>query len=81
MSANRSKVMSEALSLNAEERAELAAELLQSLETAEITDIEQIERAWAEEIAKRCADLDSGNGTTTDWSEARRKIEKEFLQK
>ena len=81
MSANRSKVMSEALSLNAEERAELAAELLQSLEPASVADIEQVERAWGEEITKRCADLDSGEGTTTDWSETRRRIEKEILQK
>ena len=61
----------EALRLSPEERAALAGELIQSLET----DIDpDAEAAWSEEIRARLVQLDAGNAKTVQWSEARRRI-------
>jgi putative addiction module component (TIGR02574 family) len=63
--------LEEALKLSPEARAALAASLLESLED----DVdENVEAAWAEEIAKRIHELDSGAVTPIPWSEARRII-------
>ena len=63
--------MEEALKLSPEARAALAASLLESLD--EDVD-EDAEAAWAEEIAKRIHELDTGVVTPIPWSEARRRI-------
>ena len=63
--------MEEALKLSPEVRATLTASLLGSLN--EEVD-EGVEAAWAEEIAKRIHELDSGAVTPIPWSEARRRI-------
>lgn len=64
-------LLTEALRLSPEERAALAGELIQSLETAVDADAEA---AWSVEIRSRLARVDSGQATTTPWSEARRRI-------
>ena len=56
-----------ALELAPEERAEVAARLLESLEPEEGT-VEEIEQAWLEEIERR---LDDG-GPGVAWSDVRR---------
>lgn len=61
-----------ALKLPPEARAALAAELIESLDGAEPP--EEIEAAWALEIRRRCAELDSGAVTPVPWEEARRRI-------
>ena len=64
-------LLAEALRLTPEERAALAGELIQSLET----DVDQdAEAAWSEEIRARLAQLDAGTAKTIPWSEARRRI-------
>jgi putative addiction module component (TIGR02574 family) len=64
-------LLTEALRLSPEERAALAGELIQSLET----DIDpDAEAAWSEEIRARLAQLDTGTAKTIAWSEARRRI-------
>lgn len=65
------KLLEEALKLSPEARAALAASLLESLD--EEVD-EGAEAAWADEIAKRIRELDSGAVIPVPWSEARRKI-------
>jgi putative addiction module component (TIGR02574 family) len=64
-------LLEEALKLSPEARAALAASLLESLE--ESVD-EDVEAAWAVEIAKRTQELDSGTVTAVPWAEARRMI-------
>ena len=64
-------LLSEALRLSPEERAALAGELIQSLETEVDADAEA---AWSAEIRSRLERLDSGNAATTPWAEARRRI-------
>jgi len=49
----------------------LAGSLLESLD--ETVD-EDAEAAWAEEIARRVRELDSGKAKTIPWSEARRMV-------
>jgi len=71
MTPDPGKLLEEALKLSPEARAALAASLLESLD--ERID-EDAEDAWAEEIAKRIHELDSGAVTPIPWSEARRKI-------
>lgn len=61
-----------ALKLPPEARAALAAELIESLDGAEPP--EEIEAAWALEIRRRCAELDSGSVNPVPWAEARRRI-------
>ena len=71
MKPEAARLLNEALRLSPEERAALAAALLDSLE--EGVD-EGAEAAWASEIAKRLEELDSGRVIPVPWAEARRQI-------
>ncbi|KYF77759.1 hypothetical protein BE18_22650 [Sorangium cellulosum] len=62
-----------ALRLSAEDRAAVAAALIQSLDEPEQTT-EEVEAAWAEEIQQRLADVDAGVVTPVPWPEARSRI-------
>lgn len=65
------QLLQEALQLSPEERAALAGELIQSLDTD--VDVEA-EAAWSAEIRTRLERVDSGLAKTVSWSEARRRI-------
>ena len=62
----------EALRLPEGERAALASELIESLDTEVDPDAEA---AWAAEIRARVSEIESGRATTISWSEARRRIQ------
>lgn len=64
-------LLAEALRLSPEERAALAGELIQSLDTEVDADAEA---AWSAEIRSRLAQIDSGAARTVSWSEARRRV-------
>ncbi|MGE3842913.1 MAG: addiction module protein [Vicinamibacterales bacterium] len=65
------QLLAEALRLPAEERAALAGELIQSLDS----DVdEDAEAAWSAEIRRRVERLDAGVAKTVPWAEARRRI-------
>jgi putative addiction module component (TIGR02574 family) len=70
-------LLDEALRLPGDERAELAATLIESLE-GEADDLD-VEAAWVEEIERRCAALDSGEAVTSDWEGVGQRIEREIL--
>ena len=70
------RLLTEALNLPNTERAELAARLIESLEARTDSDVDE---AWAVEIERRCAALDSGEAVTSDWSDVRRRIESEIF--
>lgn len=72
MSTEAHKLFENAMSLPAEDRADLAARLIESLDTASDEDATS---AWDEEIARRLAELDSGKTRTIPWSDARQVIE------
>jgi putative addiction module component (TIGR02574 family) len=64
------------LHLPERDRAKIAAKLLDSLDPGSDVDVEE---AWAAEIERRCAAVDAGTVTTSDWSEVRARIEKDIL--
>jgi putative addiction module component (TIGR02574 family) len=73
MAARASDVLHEALGLLPEERAELAAELLASLDGPPDADAET---AWRDEIEKRARRVLSGESTGIDRDVARARIAK-----
>jgi putative addiction module component (TIGR02574 family) len=68
---NSRQLLDAALQLSPEERAALAGELIQSLDTEVDADAEA---AWSAEIYARLARVDAGLAKTVPWSEARRRI-------
>jgi putative addiction module component (TIGR02574 family) len=73
MSKKSEKLLEEALTLTPEERAEVAATLLESLDEQED---EAVEEAWVMEIEKRIREVESGHVKTVPWSEVRRRLRK-----
>ncbi|MFZ2491885.1 MAG: addiction module protein [Thermoanaerobaculia bacterium] len=69
-------LLGEALRLSDAERAELATRLIQSLDPERDSDVDA---AWAAEIERRCAALDSGEAVTSDWTEVRERIERDIF--
>lgn len=68
MSKTGQKVLDDALQLELSERAELAAELLASLDGEPDEDVEA---AWGAEIERRAARFRSGEDPGKPWAEAR----------
>ena len=73
MTHDATELLKHALALTAEERAELAGSLLESLDDA-ADDPETVEAAWNEEIARRIEDLDSGEVTPVSLDTFHRKL-------
>lgn len=67
------KLLREALSLPPEERAALAAKLIESLD-GEVVD-DDAEAAWAAEIERRVKEIRAGTARTIPWEEARARIQ------
>jgi putative addiction module component (TIGR02574 family) len=65
------KILKDALALPAKARAALACSLLESLDT-EVD--EDAEAAWATELNRRVAELDTGAVKTIPWAEIRRRL-------
>ena len=70
------KLLQDALKLNAAERAELASELIASLD-AEAAD-EDAEAAWATEIGERAARARSGEDPGEPWPDVRDRLERDL---
>ncbi len=71
MNTTTQKLYADALQLPDTERAELAAWLIESLDTDADHDIDA---AWDAEIKQRIEQLDNGTVTAVPWPEARRMI-------
>jgi putative addiction module component (TIGR02574 family) len=69
-------LLEQALRLPEHDRAELAARLIESLDSG---DPDGVDEAWAREIERRCAALDSGEAVTSDWNEFRARIERDVF--
>lgn len=71
MKRDASEILRDALALPAEARAALAGSLIDSIDG----DVDEgAEQAWAEEIERRIADVDSGRVAPVSWAEARRRL-------
>lgn len=66
--------MREALTLPTDERADVAAELLASLDDAPVDDPVEVEAAWAREIERRARRVMSGESTGEAWTDVRARI-------
>lgn len=69
-------VLADALRLEPEARAELASELLASLDGPADPDAEA---AWDAEIERRVAAIEAGTVRLEPWADVKRRIEKEIL--
>lgn len=69
-------VLADALRLEPEARAEIAAELLASLDGPADPDAEA---AWSEEFEKRITAIEAGTMKLESWGDVRRRISEEIL--
>lgn len=69
------KLLQDALKLDAAERAELASELIASLDAEADEDVEA---AWATEIGERAARARSGADPGKPWPEVRERVERDL---
>jgi len=69
-------VLADALRLGPTERAELATELLASLDGPADADAES---TWAVEIRRRIEAIDAGTVELEPWDDVKRRIERELL--
>ncbi|MBZ0116325.1 MAG: addiction module protein [Sandaracinaceae bacterium] len=69
------RVLDEALQLPADERAELVARLIDSLEDEPDDDPPEVALAWQAEIERRVRELDEGTVETIRWEDVRRGLE------
>lgn len=75
MTKDATRVLEDALRLEADERATVAAELLASVDSVE----DEVEAAWATEIARRAADTRANPHDDEDWRTALNDIQREVL--
>lgn len=68
-------LLDQALALPASERGDLAAALIESLGDEEAIADEDIEQAWADEIRRRVADIESGRTKTLSWEEVEKSLD------
>ena len=71
MSPRTQHVLREALQLPPKARADIAGTLLRSLDATEDSNVEA---AWAAEIGRRMAGVDSGKVKLVPWEQARRRL-------
>jgi putative addiction module component (TIGR02574 family) len=76
MMKNAQTVLADALRLDPDARADVAAELLASLDGPADSDTEA---AWATEITRRVAAVDAGTAKLEPWESVKRRIEREIL--
>jgi putative addiction module component (TIGR02574 family) len=75
MTRNANRLLQEALQLDPNDRARIAAELLSSLDGQD----EDVKAAWAAEIVRRAADAEADPDDEEDWRTALDDIRREVL--
>jgi putative addiction module component (TIGR02574 family) len=78
MTARAQQVLREALELPLEERADVAAELLASLDDARVESPAEVEAAWAAEIERRARRVMAGESAGIPWEDVRRRADAEL---
>ena len=71
MSPKSTELLKQALELSVEERANLAAQILESLDSS---DDPEVQAAWQAEIERRMADLDTGRVKGVSPEEAKSQV-------
>ncbi|MBI3493582.1 MAG: addiction module protein [Acidobacteria bacterium] len=80
MTQRTQELLREALALPVDERADVAAQLLASLDDEDVAT-EDIEAAWAVEIEKRARRVLSGQSEGIPWEDVRRRAEAELRKR
>ena len=75
------QLLREALALPLDQRADVAAELLASLDEAAGEDPAAVEAAWATEIERRARRVMAGESTGVPWDDVRRRAEAELRRR
>ncbi len=79
MSSRVQELLREALALPVADRADVAAELLASLDDTEADNPAEVEAAWAAEIERRARRVLAGESAGLAWNDVRRRAEGERL--
>ncbi len=72
------KVLSEALTLDTRERAEIAAQLIASLDGEPDQDVEA---AWAAEVDRRIEAVEAGRAKLVSWGDVEHGVEQEIRKR
>jgi putative addiction module component (TIGR02574 family) len=75
------ELLREALALPVKERADVAAQLLASLDDAAVDNPEEVETAWAEEIERRARRVLSGESAGSPWEAVRQRAEADLRRR
>ena len=81
MPSRAQELLRDALALPLDERADVAAELLASLDEAEAEHPADVEAAWAAEIERRARRVMSGQSAGVPWEDVRRRAEAELRRR
>ncbi len=77
----REALLQEALKLPRRERADVAAELLASLDDQQPEDSEQLEKVWAAEIERRARRVLAGKSDGTRWEQVKEGLGQRLARK
>jgi putative addiction module component (TIGR02574 family) len=77
MTREASRLLEEALQLNAEDRARMASQLLASLDEQQ----QDVREAWAAEIRRRLSQADADPASDEDWRAAIDEIRRDVLRR
>jgi len=81
MTSRAQELLREALTLPIAERADVAAELLASLDAAEADNPAEVEAAWAAEIERRARRAIAGESAGIPWEDVRQRAEAELRRR
>lgn len=76
----REALLQEALKLPRRERADVAAELLASLDDEFTDDPQELKKAWAAEIERRARRVLAGESIGDPWDEVKRRVERRLAR-
>lgn len=74
MTSETETILRNALALRDEDRADLAAQLLASLDSLAVEDPATLGAVWALELERRAARVISGEAATEDWATVRDRV-------
>jgi putative addiction module component (TIGR02574 family) len=81
MTSRAQELLREALTLPIAERADVAAELLASLDDAAPENVAEVEAAWAAEIERRARRVIAGESAGLAWDDVRRRAEADLRKR
>jgi putative addiction module component (TIGR02574 family) len=76
----REAVLQEALKLPPRERADVAAELLASLDDELTDNPQELEKTWAAEIERRARRVLAGESEGTPWEDVKQRVERRLAK-